>query len=549
MSEKSSHVGFLWDSLSQNTGDQAIGVTFLRLAHQAGISKVEPVKIGSLNLDRYRSLVIGGGELLQAPGHPYYDFFRIPGPHILNTVGTGGPVEAEYLNDYRLVSARSHRDLENLGGFRGTGLCAPCLTVLFDRIVEGKPHGRRSTGSVGLHLQPATATGGGLEEMIQRLQSDLGNRIVLLPFTTYNCDWLIEEVLAERYDLARSEVVEGPDEAFHAIRALEAVITSSLHATIMAYISGRPFLAFGYAEKVGTFLQERELAQRLVSEPGEVAEKMELLDPESVDWQATLASDCQRAERLSARIFDEIDSALIAPSTSGSRWHDSWSEPTHPVEAHRQMMTNYEEYGRRIAETLRFSGQLAQLERWVESISIDAREGKKELAKASAYCIQLEKDCQEHKQLSERSAAHIQRLETEIGAYRSLQQELEQYGRQLEQEISEQKQLSERTASHVQHLEGEIEAHRSQQQELGQYVRQIENELDHHAAQDKELHDYIAKLENEIGHHTNQEKELRDYVLKLEQDLAAHEEHQKKVSDYVAKLEAEIADYQRQRSQ
>ena len=485
MSEKRSRVGFLWDSLSQNTGDQAIGVTFLRLAHQAGLSAVEPVKIGSPIHDRYRSLVIGGGELLQAPGHPYYDVFRVPGPHILNTVGTGGPVAAEYLNDYRFVSARSQRDIDNLAGFRGTVHRAPCLTVLFDRIVEGRPVERRSTGSIGLHLHPATATGSGLEEMMMRLKGDFGSRIVLLPFTRYNCDWLIEEYLAEQYDLPEPTGLEGPDEAFHSIRNLDAVITSSLHATIMAYISGVPFLAFGYADKVESFLLERELSHRLVSEPKDVAEKMELLDPKGVDWQDSLAADRRRAEDLLASIFEEVESTLAASPAVGSKVLDLWTAPSHPVQAHRQLMENHEAYGRRIAETLRFNGQLAQLERWIQSISSDAREGKEELAKVSTYCIQLEKQTQEQKQLNERCASHIKRLEAEIEAHRSLQNELEQYVRQLE---------------------------------------------------------------TEIGQHKDQEKELRDYILKLEKSLSEHEKHQQKINDYVAKLEAEIANHGQQQS-
>ena len=73
--------------------------------------------------------------------------------------------------------------------------------------------------------------------MIARLRDDFGSQINLLSFTPYNCDWLIEEYLAEHYDLAAPKVLEGPDEAFQRIRALDAVITSSLHATIMAYIS------------------------------------------------------------------------------------------------------------------------------------------------------------------------------------------------------------------------------------------------------------------------------------------------------------------------
>src|SRR6185437_6754410 len=97
------HVGILYDSVSDNTGDKAVGVVMKRLLTSWGITHevVDPFVIQPNN---YSSLVIGGGELIGPSGEEFYDSFRVPGAHILNTVGLRSADHLEFLRDYRYIS-------------------------------------------------------------------------------------------------------------------------------------------------------------------------------------------------------------------------------------------------------------------------------------------------------------------------------------------------------------------------------------------------------------------------------------------------------------
>ena len=74
-------IGLLWDSVSNNMGDQAIGLFMQRVLgdNKINYSVVDPV--GKTDLADVVMLVIGGGELIRSPGHQFYDAFRVPGSH------------------------------------------------------------------------------------------------------------------------------------------------------------------------------------------------------------------------------------------------------------------------------------------------------------------------------------------------------------------------------------------------------------------------------------------------------------------------------------
>jgi hypothetical protein len=335
-------VGFLWDSLSDNTGDQAIGLTLLRLARRAGIQRIEAVRIGERLAGRYDMLVIGGGELLCPADRSFFDAFRVPGEHVLNTMGTNGPVEASHLSSYRLVSVRSSADRDNLRGLSRQVKVAPCLSILFDGLAEDRvvPMERNS---ILLHLH-AGAIQPNKARMLASLLRRLGPPVGLLPFIRHARDGALLSVLAAAAGLAPPLAVTGPDQAFASIRRSRAVVVSSLHAMLFAYIARVPFLVIPYAPKIGHFLAERGLEHRMLPDILRLPEKLHFLAPDSVDWQAPLAADKAAAGAIGEEILALAEDALSKPEGGRNR-EMVWTEPADPVSAHTEMMARIEEFG------------------------------------------------------------------------------------------------------------------------------------------------------------------------------------------------------------
>jgi GT2 family glycosyltransferase len=342
-----SRVGFLWDSMSANTGDQALGLALLRLAGRAGLQRLEPVRLGEPLAERFGMIVIGGGELLHPSGHRFYDVFRIPGEHVLNTMGTRGEVEARYLQSYRLVTVRSAVDRANLRGLSREVKVAPCLSVLFADLVEDRPVTMES-GSLLLHVHAGVCPPSKVPALVSLLRR-LDRPIAFLPFTPYNCDGLLQAVLANAIGLATPLAVAGPDEAFSAIRRARAVLVSSLHATLFAYIAGVPFLALSCEPKIRNFLVERGLEDRLLVDIVQLPAKLHLLSRYSVDWHASLAKDRAAATRSANETLGLVDEFLARPDGRLSI-PNSWTAPCHPQSAHTQMIEEHAEYGRRTAQ-------------------------------------------------------------------------------------------------------------------------------------------------------------------------------------------------------
>lgn len=340
-------VGFLWDSLSDNTGDQAIGLTLLRLARRAGLERLVPVTIGEPLAERYAMLVIGGGELLHPSGHGFYDVFRVPGEHVLNTVGVVGEAEAAYLGDYRLLAVRSQADRAALRGLDRSVEVAPCLTVLFDEVVEAAPVPADASGRVLIHLHAGVFQPGSAVLLARSLRT-LGADVGFLPFTPYNRDGELQSAFAAAAGLPAPPRLDGADQAFQLIRRSAAVVTASLHATIFAYVAGVPFLAVAATAKIGRFLAERGLGHRLLRSLDGLHEKRSLLDPASVDWQSSLAVDRQRARATADRILAHVDEALTAPPKPRRAY--AWLRPTHPVHTHTLAIALHAAYGERIAD-------------------------------------------------------------------------------------------------------------------------------------------------------------------------------------------------------
>lgn len=300
------HIGLLWDSVSNNVGDQAIGVVLKRMLarHDIPHQVIDPFEPDTQDTSM---LVIGGGELIRAPGHYFYDAFRVPGPHVLNTVGVLDGSQTSYLDEYRMVTVRSQPDAERLG----RGEVSPCLTLLYDQYLPPRdPPVDLPDGAIGFHITvpffPYSAA------LVDWLRSAGIGPIVWLPVTHYNADYLLMEALAAQVPGSIVLPRMDADDTFRTIGRLRALVSFSLHATLFAYTQNVPFLVTANSEKIRYFLAERNLGSWRFDTPSDIATLLPRLLDERPAF-ATRQQDRLRCQEVADRIFEHAEDSLRAP--------------------------------------------------------------------------------------------------------------------------------------------------------------------------------------------------------------------------------------------
>ncbi|HRR14828.1 MAG TPA: polysaccharide pyruvyl transferase family protein [Thermoanaerobaculia bacterium] len=340
-------IGLLWDALSENTGDIAVGVVARRCLKRLGFSgRVAAVHPGRRFPDDLALLWIAGGELLHPIGHPYYDCFRQPGQHVLFGVGTNGRPEGTHLAEYLFSSVRSRADREALLD-AGEGVeVVPCVTLLIDEHAEPRDVSP-AEGRTLVHLHAGVPAADLLEE-VRSILGMLGPQAALLSFTAYNSDFALLEHLSRATGLPLLRP-RDPDEAFAWIRSARAVVSASLHATIFAYVAGVPFLTLDYAGKIGRFLDERGLSRRRLGAVSEIAADLEALSDSSVDWHSILAADRAIVKGALEKAAKAVEEILVIPQKLRP-----WCQNESVARAHSTMIRAHAEYGFRIAERVGF---------------------------------------------------------------------------------------------------------------------------------------------------------------------------------------------------
>jgi hypothetical protein len=256
-------IGLLFDSISKNTGDEAIGIALQQQLHKYSGTKAEILNPFEYNESDFDAVIIGGGQLIRQEGDSYYDNFRLKGKHILNTAGLLEPVDKlEYLQDYSYVSVRTQREAEIVKKYRADVECHPCVTTLLSHKGHeydiGKQKGEKI---VGIHLVPYTL------ELCPNL-IDIINSIkykkVFIPYTHYNLDKHFMESLP--LDFSNSVVLPEllPEQLHSVIGQLDYAIVSSLHASIYAYTQNVPFATLGQ-QKVVDYFTDRGLEDLVFS--------------------------------------------------------------------------------------------------------------------------------------------------------------------------------------------------------------------------------------------------------------------------------------------
>jgi hypothetical protein len=292
-------VGLLWDSVSNNIGDQAIGLVMRRFLESKAIS-YEAIDPFSFHSEDYSSLIIGGGELIRPTGDPFYDRYRVPGPHILNAMGVFQPDQLDYLNKYRLVTVRSEGDKKAIASVVANVKVRPCVTLAMGEYLEGAENPLVAQTilpgeTIGLHFNLAIAhLLPSLVPAIRYLQQKY--KILLFPFTLYQQDDRIQEAIRKWVPDVPVSPLRDPADIFRAIGKMRALVCVSLHGTIFAYAQNVPVLAFPTVPKISYFLEERGLERYLFSTADEMLAKLEAMLAAPPDFSSAAAQD-KRAVR------------------------------------------------------------------------------------------------------------------------------------------------------------------------------------------------------------------------------------------------------------
>ncbi len=292
-------IGVLYDSVSNNTGDIAIGIALQQYLDEKKI-RYEIVPPFDYNSADYSYLIIGGGQLIRSTGDPFYDSFRVPGDHILNGVGVDNVDNLDYLNEYSSVSVRSISAAEKLNKqYPNLKIeVIPCVATLLDSTNEENYPQEEKT--IGLHLVADTFTNcPGIIDVLGKLPKPK----VTFSFTTYNFDTQLMPAV-EIWGIKHHYRDMNPKQLHSLIGSMGGVIVSSLHATIFAYTQNIPFLTY-YQPKTYEYLKDRGLERFVFKNTEELIEKLPYLDE---NWNFTHAVS---KEKQAVRNYLDINIAKM----------------------------------------------------------------------------------------------------------------------------------------------------------------------------------------------------------------------------------------------
>lgn len=275
----------LFDSISTNTGDLAIGIANAQLLQQRGI---DSTVVDPFAEHGEPSLLVGGGELIRPRGDAFYDAFRPEGRHILHAAGVWTDADhLDYLDSYQYVSARSTIEADVLRQARPDARVLPCSTTLLESPRFEIPGARPNEPLVGIHLVPHAL---GLIPDLVSIINAIPGRKVFLPFTHYNADYSFMSALPFDRDDAIVLGRLSPLELHSVIGQLDYAVVSSLHASIFAFSQNVPFASI-HQKKVEYYFADRDLAAHVVSTGDELEELARRLAHEKFDFSESIARD------------------------------------------------------------------------------------------------------------------------------------------------------------------------------------------------------------------------------------------------------------------
>ncbi|MBI1886455.1 MAG: glycosyltransferase [Chloroflexi bacterium] len=434
-------VGLLLDTVYDNTGDKAIRIAMEEFFQRSGLlyEVLNPLSFGR---SHYSRLVIGGGHLIRDEDGGYYDVFRVPGPHVLNTVGVLATRNLDYLRRYEYASVRSAADKQRIEAVVPDAAVVPCVSLA---MTPARTDFKVRPGTVGLHL-PATALVGcpGVEKALAEFDFPY---MLFIPFTPYAHDRRTMEPLAASFP--RSQLLDymDPRELLTITGQLSFLVSSSLHGCMFAYANNVPFLALDTgAGKIAEFLRDRGLEEWLFRNTPELKTKLKQLMESPPDYSGSLRQDKKRLREHFQRLTE-----VLGPHAS----YAAVGEAAQDGNGVRLL----QEQVRRLREAVRdrdftAAGRFRELSETLLDRKLREREMVKALAETEAVLAEREET------LAEREAT--------LGERESQLAEQHNHIVQLDKRLSETRRKLEAEREQVRVLAGELAAvHREWQRATG----------------------------------------------------------------------------------
>lgn len=312
-------IGLLYDHVTENFGDRAIGISLAEALTVAGIP-FEVVHEGS-DTGRFSALLVGGGHCLRASGDRFYDRFRVPGRHILNAAGISQDADSmEFLKDYRYISVRTSFDYNKVSGIRPDAQIVPCSSLQMSGQSECGPE--IEDRIILLHLPPACAgLLPGWVEVVEQAFPDYGK--ALLSINRFNSDheYLADVACHKKWPLI-SGLSPGQMDSLIGHPNVHGLISTSLHGTMFALKHSKPFLALEYVEKIRFFLDDRGLTGRMWNNGTSPAVMRSALDPMTLDHRLNCfwRKDAATLNSHMTRIILECRAALVEDDSAARLW-------------------------------------------------------------------------------------------------------------------------------------------------------------------------------------------------------------------------------------
>ena len=258
-------IKLLYDNISGNTGDLAIGLSLKQM-----FGKYEDFKSYSPD----DTVIIGGGLLLRKQPSVFFDKFRLKGNHILNCMGVyGTPTDLHYLNDYKYLSVRSTGDKAKLSYLTKEVKVVPCTTML----LKDEHDFQVKENAIGIHLLPNMLDEEKLCNWANKISKD-GFNIYFIKITNHVLEYLGLLNLSKKINNSVVINLINPLEIFSFIGKMKFMISCSLHGGIFAYTHNVPFILYDKTpyngdDKMKWFMTDRNLQDNLFYSANDIINK------------------------------------------------------------------------------------------------------------------------------------------------------------------------------------------------------------------------------------------------------------------------------------
>jgi len=490
-------VGILYDNISGNTGDVAIGLSIKKILREIDV-EFDELFPGNFNPSDYDTIIIGGGHLIRPSPDFFYDKFKVPGQHVLNAIGVlDSPQDLHYLEDYKYLTVRSSWDREKLSYLKKEVHVVPCTTMLLEDqedlplTIEGP--------SLGIHLLPQMFNEEQEAQFVEWICA-LPFKVYLIPITHYNQDYIYLNHLSTRIKNSILLPIMKPLEIFTLIGKFDYFIGCSLHGGIFAYRHNVPFVLFDYNEKMRFFMKDRGLEQFTFTNLNEMMASFDHLLKDTPDYSQKISQD-QEILRKHVQHLKEI-----LPSGS----------PNKTKVDYKAAQANYQ-IQNLLSQSIRSHSQLSTYEADISNLANQLQE-----AKSRALALE-QANAQREAQIAAISS-QLQEANSQVQT-----QELAKTGHEA-QIASLSSQLLEATGQ-VQTLEQAKVGHEAQ-------IASLSSQLHEANSQVQTLEQAKAEHEAQIASLGNQLQEANSQVQTLEQANAKHRD----AIEHIHILEGELQD-------